>query len=289
MHKRELMETRLSSINKEIVISDQRPTVLIGERINPTGRKKLTQALTDNELEIITKEALAQVQAGADVLDVNVGVPGLDELAMLPRVVQAIMNAVDVPLCLDSSNTEALKAALKVYQGKPLVNSVTGEKHSLEAILPLVQEHKAAVVGLTMDDEGIPESSDKRLSIACKIVDQAEKLGIPREDVVIDCLSQTVAVNSNAGLVTLETVQKVKAELGVNITLELSNISFGLPNRRLLNNIFLAMAVAAGVTCPIVDVAQTREAVVSADLALGRDMYAQRYIQVYRSLGQQAV
>jgi 5-methyltetrahydrofolate--homocysteine methyltransferase len=276
------METKVSSAVKEIVIGGGRPTVLIGERINPTGKKKLAAALLAGDLEIVRQEALAQVQAGADILDVNVGAAGVDEVALLPQAVQTVIEAVDVPLCLDSSDPKALEVALKVYQGKPLINSVNGGERSLEAVLPLVKEYGAAVIGLTMDDEGIPNDAARRVSIARKIVERAKALGIPREDVIIDCLALTVGADSAAGLITIQSIRKVKAELGVNLSLGASNISFGLPERDVLNAAFLAIAIAAGVTCPIVDAARVRPAILSADLALGRDQYAMRYIRAYR-------
>lgn len=276
------METLVSSATKELVISDTRPTVLIGERINPTGKKKLTAALQAGDMEIVRREALEQVQAGAAVLDVNGGASGVDEVTLLPRMVRVVMGAVDVPLCIDSSNPEALKAALAVYKGKPLINSVTGEEQSLRKVLPLVKQYGAAVIGLTMDEEGIPYDADKRVAIAHRIVKRAETMGIPRADVVIDCLTLTVGADSKAGLVTLETIRRVKKELGSNMTLGAGNISFGLPDRSLLTGIFLSIVIAAGVTCPIVDAASVRAAVLAADLVLGRDDYAMNYIQGYR-------
>jgi 5-methyltetrahydrofolate--homocysteine methyltransferase len=276
------METRVSSAAKGVVISDSRPTVLIGERINPTGKKKLAAALQAGDMELVRQEALAQVQAGADILDVNVGVAGIDEVALLPQAVQVLMGTVDVPLCLDSHNPKALEAALQICQGKPIINSVTGQKRSLEEVLPLVKEYGAAVICLTMDDEGIPNDADRRMDIARKIVKRAEALGIPREDLIIDCLTLTVGADGGAGLVTIEAIGKVKAELGVNLTLGASNISFGLPDRNLLNCAFLSIAIATGVTCPVVDVAKVRPFVLAADLALGRDKYAMRYIEAYR-------
>jgi 5-methyltetrahydrofolate--homocysteine methyltransferase len=277
------METRVSTATKEVAISDSLPTVLIGERINPSGRKRLAAALRSRDMEFLRREALAQVRDGADILDVNVGgVPGVDEAAMLPQVVRALMDTVDVPLCLDSHDPRSLAAALQVYRGKPIVNSVTGEERSLKEILPLAKEYSAAVVGLTIDDNGIPKDSDQRLSVACKIVERAESLGIPRADVIIDCLALTAGADTGAGLVTLEAIRKVKAELGVNQTLGASNVSFGLPERDLLNSAFLSIAIAMGLTCPIVDVAKVRPMVLAADLALGRDNYAMRYLRAYR-------
>ena len=277
-----MMETRVSSATKEVVISDSRPTVLIGERLNPTGKAKLAAALQSGDMQVVQAEALAQVQAGADVLDVNVGAPGVDEVSLLPRAVQAVMEVVDVPLCLDSHNVKALEAALKVYRGKPLVNSVNGEEASLNELLPLIKERGAVVIGLTMDEKGIPGDAEGRLEIARRIVQRAGALGIPREDVVIDCLAMAIGVDSRAGMATLETIRRVKAELGVNMTFGGSNISFGMPDRPLLNGAFMAMAIAAGITCPIVNVSQIRPAILAIDLALGRDRHAARYIKAFR-------
>ena len=276
------METKVSSAKKEVLISSYHPTVLIGERINPTGKKKLAAALQSGDMDAIRVEAADQVQAGADMLDVNVGVPGLDEVKLLPQVVQVIMDTVDVPLCLDSHNPRALEAAVRVYRGKPLINSVNGEARSIREILPIIKEYRAAIVGLTMDENGIPNNSDKRLDIARKIVDSAEKIGIPREDVIIDCLAMAIGVDNMVGSLTLDTIRKVKAELGVNMTFGGSNISFGMPDRHLLNAAFISMAIAAGVTCPIVNVSQVRPAILAIDLVLGRDRHAARYLNAYR-------
>ncbi|MBM3118583.1 MAG: pterin-binding protein [Chloroflexi bacterium] len=281
------METMVSSAMKEVIIGHDRPTVLIGERINPTGKKKLAEALKAGNLEIICEEALAQAQAGADIIDVNVSTFGVDEVTMLPRVVQTVLGTVDIPLCLDSANPEALAAALKVYKGKPLINSVTGEERSLSAILPLVKEYGAAVIGLVQDDDGIPNDAERRVAVARKIVKRAEATGIPRQDIIIDPLALTIGADTKSGLVTIETVRRVKAELGVNIVLAVSNVSHGMPDRDLLNNAFVAMAIAAGVTCLVVDVAKVRSIVLAADLLLGKDEYARRYIKTYRQRGQQ--
>ena len=276
------METRVSSATREVTISDDQPTVFIGERINPTGRKSLTAALESGDLDPVREEALAQVEVGADILDVNVSVVGLDEVALFPEAVQAVMEAVEVPLCLDSGNPEALEAALQVYEGKPLVNSVTGEERSLKEILPLVSEYGAAVIGLTMDDDGIPDNADRRVAIAHRIVEHAEALDIPRENLILDALTLTVGADSKAGQVTVEATRRIKAELGVNMTSGASNISFGLPDRELVNCAFLAIVLAAGVNCPIVDVAKVRPTVLATDLVLGRDRYAMRYTKAYR-------
>ncbi|MBA7647158.1 5-methyltetrahydrofolate:corrinoid/iron-sulfur protein co-methyltransferase [subsurface metagenome] len=187
-----------------------------------------------------------------------------------------------MPLCLDSPNPEALEAALKVYKGKPLLNSVTGEEHSLERVLPLVKEYGAAVIGLVQDEEGVPGDAERRLAIAHKIVERAEAIGIPRQDIIIDCLAFAVGADPRSGLVILETIRRIKAELGVNLTLGASNVSFGMPDRSLLNSAFVAMVIAAGVTCLIVDAAKVRPMALAADLVLGQDTYARRYIRAYR-------
>ena len=276
------METRISSAAKEIIISDDQPTVLIGERINPAGRKKLATALQAGDIEFVRGEAIAQVQAGADILDVNVSMSGVDQITLLPQVVQVVMEVVDVPLSLDSDNAEVLEAALKIYRGKPIINSVTGQEHSLNEILPLVKEYGTAVIGLAMDDDGIPADPDQRVVIAHKIVERAEALGIPRQDIIIDCLALTVAADGTSGLITLQAVREVHAQLELNQTLGASNISYGLPDRGAINEVFLALAIDAGVTCPTVDVAKVHQSVLAIDLILARDRYAQRYIKAYR-------
>ncbi len=276
------METKVSSATKEVIITGDGPTTLIGERINPTGKKKLAEALKNNDLEVISQEAVAQVEAGADILDVNVVTPGVDEVVMLPRALEKVMAAVDVPLCIDINNPAALKEALKVYRGRPIVNSVTGEESSLNEVLPLVKEYGTAVIGLTMDDDGIPKEAERRVAIAHKILERANSMGIPTENIIIDCLALTLGADSNAALVTLEAIRRVKEDLGVNQTLGASNISFGLPERSIVNHSFLALAIPSGLTCPTVNVASVRAAILSTDLVLGRDRFAQRYMGYIR-------
>jgi 5-methyltetrahydrofolate--homocysteine methyltransferase len=276
------METILTGTKGTVQIAPDRPTVLIGERINPTGRKKLAAELVAGNIEIVKSEAQAQVAAGADVVDVNVGATGVDQATVLPRAVEMVQEVVEAPLSIDTADHEALAAALKVYQGKPLVNSVNGEERNLEGVLPLVSEHGAAVIGLCMDDNGIPDDPHRRLEIARNIVERAEAVGIPREDILIDCLALTIGADSSAALVTLEAIRLVRAELGVNMTLGASNISFGLPDREVLNWAFLAMTIREGVNAPIVNAARVREAILAADVLLGRDDYAIRYIKAYR-------
>ena len=256
--------------------------MLIGERINPTGKKRLAEALRAGDLSVVREEALAQVAAGADVLDVNVGATGVDEIEMLPRAVEMVAQTVEVPICIDSRKVKALAAALAVCPGRPIVNSVTGEEVSLEEVLPLVKEHNLPVIGLTLDEKGIPSDPSARVEIAHKIVERAEAIGIPREDVIIDCLTLSLGANVQAGLGTLEATRRVKEELEVNQTQGASNISHGLPNRPVLTSAYLAMAIQAGLTCPTVDVALVRMAVLAADLVLGRDNYAMRFISAFR-------
>jgi 5-methyltetrahydrofolate--homocysteine methyltransferase len=279
----EQVQTKVTSMGAEVIIGDQLPTVLIGERINPTGKNRLSGALEAGELEPVRLEALAQVEAGADILDINVGVPGVDELTLISDAVQMLIETVDAPLCIDSNDSKALEAALKVYRGKPLINSVNGEERSLKEVLPLVREYGASVIGLTMEEKNMPNDADGRLKIAVKIIEQAESEGIHREDVIIDCLLMSVGAYGKAGLVALEAIRRIKTELGVNMTLGASNISFGVPDRDLLNSAFLAMAIAAGINCPIVDAAKVRPTVLAVDLALGRDIYAKRYTKAFRA------
>ncbi len=281
------MKTILRGTGKTVVIEDGGPTVILGERINPTGKSRLAAALLAGDLEIVRQEAIAQVAAGADILDVNVGAAGVDEVDLLPKAVRLVLETVEVPVAIDTPNGQALAAALAVHKeinpnGKPLVNSVNGEEASLARVLPLVAEYRTAVIGLCMDDEGIPKTPERRLEVARKIIARAESFGIPREDILIDCLALTMGADSKAGWVTLEAIRLVKEELGVNLALGASNVSFGLPDRETLNGVFLAIAISRGVNCPIVDAAKVRPYILAADLALGRDEYAMRYIRAFR-------
>ncbi len=275
------MLTRLSSATREVVIG-QGPTVLIGERINPTGKKKLAAALTEGDWDVVRREAIAQVEAGADVLDVNVGVAGLDQVKALPIALKTVMDAVEVPLSIDSNNPDALRAALKVYQGKPLINSITGEESAMSSLLPIVKEYGTAFIALCMDDEGIPTDVDRRVAIAHKVLDRAVAMGIPQEDVIVDCLVMTVATDHTAALTTQTAIRRVREELGQNVTAGVSNVSFGLPERDVINSTYLIELIVAGVTCPIVDVAKVRPIVLAADMLLGRDEYSARYIKAFR-------
>ena len=236
------MKTLLRSETKEIHLDTEGPIVIIGEKINPTGHKKLATAYKDGDFKYVRALASRQIAAGADVLDINVGLPGMDEAAMLPEVVKIVASEVEAPLCLDSANPDVLAAALPLTPGKPLINSVNGEEASLNSLLPIVKDHNAAVIGLTMDDEGIPNDAETRLAIAGKILERAAKLGIPIEDVVIDPLVMAVGADSHAAVVTIRAIQLIRQEFGVNINLGASNVSFGLPERQTINEAFLALA-----------------------------------------------
>jgi 5-methyltetrahydrofolate--homocysteine methyltransferase len=287
------METVLKGKGKKVIIGDGRPTVILGERINPTGKKKLAAALLAGDLEVVRREALEQVAAGADLLDVNVGAAGVDELDLLPKAVKLVLETTDVPLAIDTADGKALAVALRAHKelnpdGRPLVNSVNGEEASMQRVLPLVAEYGAAVIGLAMDDDGIPPTAEGRLAVAKKIVDRAGQLGIPPDSILIDCLALTVGADAQAGWTTLEAIRLVKEELGVNLALGASNVSFGLPEREIINGAFLAMAIARGLNCPIVDAAKVRHYILAADLALGRDDYSMRYLKGYRQRQKQA-
>jgi 5-methyltetrahydrofolate--homocysteine methyltransferase len=277
------MRTLLRSEKREVAVDTESAFIVIGEKINPTGRKKLAEALVNRDYEYICNIARQQVAGGADVLDVNVGAPGIDEVAVLADVACRVAQTVDVPLCLDSANREALVAALAVLPGKPLINSVNGEEASLNRILPVVKEYGAAVIGLTMDDDGIPATVDRRLAVAHKIMERAASLGIPAEDVIIDTLVLTVGADSKAASVTLKTVERVWQELGVNISLGASNVSFGMPERHTINQAFLVLAIATGATCAITDPVKLALTIRAADLLRGRDDRGRRYLGYWRT------
>lgn len=278
------MQTVLKGTTREATLDTEGQAVIVGERINPTGRKKLAAALQAGDMALVLESAAAQVAAGAEVLDINVGVPGLDDVAMLPRVVSVVAEAMGVPICIDTPNPAALAAALKVVPGKPLVNSVNGEEASLRSVLPLVKDRGAAVIGLTMDDNGIPMDAESRVKVAGKILERAAKLGIPAADVIIDPLVLTVGADSHAGMVTLATIERVRKEFGVSINLGASNVSFGLPDRHTINQAFLALAVGRGANCLITDPGKLAGIIRATDLLLGRDEYAARYIAYFRAL-----
>ncbi|GAB4456688.1 MAG: methyltetrahydrofolate cobalamin methyltransferase [Anaerolineales bacterium] len=277
------MKTLLKSKTKKVEISTEGPFTIIGEKINPTGRKKLAAALQEGNLDYVRDLARKQIEAGADVLDVNVGMAGTDDVDYLPAIVKMLVEEFDVPLCLDSPNPKALAAALPLVQGRALVNSVNGEDKSLEAVLPLVKEYGTAVIGLTIGEGGISNDPQARLAAAAKIIERAGKLGIPLEDIIIDPLVMTIGADSNAGLVTLTTIELVRKEFGVNINLGASNVSFGLPERDVINQAFLALAIGAGATCAITDPMKYSLTIKAIDLLRGRDGYGMRYLKFYRA------
>ena len=278
------MHTTLSSRSRTVVIGHDQPFCVIGERINPTGRKTFAEQLRGGDLSTVSADALAQVQAGADMLDVNAGIPLVDESELLAAMLAKIQAESDIPLCIDSSVIEALEAGLAVYEGKALVNSVTGEDERLDEILPLVARHGAAVIGLANDETGIPATPQQRLEIATKIVSAAGDHGIPPEDVVIDPLAMTVGADTEAVTTTLETIRLIRDTLGVNMSLGASNVSFGLPQRHVLNAAFLPMAMAAGLTSAIMNTAEVCvSSVRAADLLLGHDAWGASWIAAHRA------
>lgn len=278
------METVLESPSQKVVIGPDKPFVLIGERINPTGRKALAAEIQEGNFERVRADALAQVAAGAAMLDVNAGVPGANEPQLLVQVLEVVQEVSDVPVSIDSSVAEALAAALPRCEGKPLVNSVTGERERLDRILPLVEQHGAAVIGLAHDEAGPSMDPRERLRVARLIVERAAEHGIPAEDVLIDPLAMTVGADPNAARVTLETIRLVRQELGNNLTLGASNISFGLPARKFINAAFLSLAMGAGLTSAIANpLAETAKMIVLAsDLLLARDPYGMAWIREHR-------
>jgi len=276
------METVLRGKRKTVTISLEKPFVIIGEKINPTGRKKMVEALHQRDFSYIQELALSQVKAGADVLDVNVGLPELDAVALMKDIIPLLIESVEVPLCIDSPDPAVLEAGLGLAPGKPLINSVTGEESRLQSILPLVKEYKAAVIGLIVDDSGIPATAEARLRVAEKILNRAVGMGIPQEDVIIDPLAMAVAADSRAGLLTLNAIKLIQTKLGVNLSMGASNISHGLPDRPLVNQAFLALAIGAGVTCSITDPLKMTGVIRAIDLLMGKDEDSIRYMKYYR-------
>jgi len=278
------METVVTGKGTEVRFGLDLPTVIIAERINPTGRKSLEEELKLGRFDIVRKDAVRQVEAGADIIDINVGAAGVDEAEILPKAVKAVMEVTGRPLCLDSANPNALKAALDVYPYKALINSVNGKESSLGEILPIVKESGSAVICLTMDDEGISYDVEKRFKIAEKIIKRAESEGIKREDIVFDCLVMANATNSDSARITLETQRRVAGEFGVSITGGYSNVSFGMPDRDQLNINFITMGIANCLCAPIADplVKGLLKAIKAADFLAGRDPYGMNYISNYR-------
>jgi 5-methyltetrahydrofolate--homocysteine methyltransferase len=267
------------------VVSSDRPFVIIGERINPTGRKVLAAEMKEGRMDRVRFDAIAQAAAGAHMLDVNAGIPALDEAALLVAAIKAVSEVSDLPICIDSSIIEALEAGLSAYQGKALVNSVTAEEERMERIFPLVKKHGAAVIGMANDETGISMVPEERVALARRIIERAADYGIPQEDVIIDPIAMTVAADPTCGVITLETMRLIRDQLGNNMTCGASNVSFGLPDRATVNAAFLPLAMHAGLTCAITNplVPEVRRAVLAGDLLLGHDEYAMRWIAHYRA------
>jgi 5-methyltetrahydrofolate--homocysteine methyltransferase len=282
-----MTETLISSASREVVIGFDRPFTVIGERINPTGRSALAEELKAGDLGRLEQDALAQVAAGAGMLDVNVGVPLTDEPALMAQAIQRVQSVTDVPLAIDSSVVAALEAGLEVYQGKALLNSVTGEEERLEQVLPLVKKHGAAVVAICNDDEGISPDIEVRFEVARKIVRRAADHGIPARDVVVDPLVMPVGAMQGAGARVLELIRRLRDELKVNTTCGASNVSFGLPNRPGLNPSFLAMAIGAGLSSAITNPLEPplMQAVRAADVVMGHDEQCRAWIAAHREPG----
>ena len=279
-----MTDTLVSSPNQEVRIGFERPFVIIGERINPTGRKILAAEMKAGDYSRVLKDALAQVEAGAHMLDVNAGIPLADEPAILAEAIKLVQSVTDVPLSIDSSIVAALEAGLSVYQGKALVNSVTGEEERLEAVLPLVAKHNAAVVAISNDETGISEDPDVRFAIAKKIVERAADYGIPYCDVVVDPLVMPIGAINSAGRQVMHIVRRLRDELKVNTTCGASNVSFGLPNRNGINAAFLTMAISSGMTSAITSPlhAETMQAVLGANVMMGHDPDCRNWIKNYR-------
>lgn len=277
------METVLRGPAEEVRIGPGLPTVIIGERINPTGRKVFSAELQAGDLSRVPHDAQAQAAAGARVLDVNVGAASVDEVALLPRAVELAQQAVDLPVCIDSANPAALRAALAVAQGRTLVNSVNGERAKLDAVLPVVAEYGAAVIALCMDDSGIPESAEGRLRVAEVILEAARQHGIAPQDVIFDPLVLAIGADHLSGAVTTEAAHLIRRELGCNMTAGASNASHGMPERELLNTVWLALLIQAGINAPICNPLKNGLAVRATDLMLGYDEWGMSYIQAYRA------
>ncbi|MDX1612813.1 MAG: dihydropteroate synthase [Candidatus Promineifilaceae bacterium] len=282
-------ETIISSKSKTVVIAPDRPFTIIGERINPTGRKLLAREMANGDFSRVEQDAIAQVAAGAHMLDVNAGIPLADEPAILARAIELVQSITDVPISIDSSIVAALERGLEAYEGKALVNSVTGEEERLESVLPLIKKHGAAVIGISNDETGISEDPDVRYAVAKKIVERAMDHGIPKEDVLIDPLVMPIGAMRYAGQQVFHIVRRCRDELGVNTCCGASNVSFGLPNRAPLNAAFLAMAIANGLTSAITNPIEEeiKQAIMAADVMMGHDENCAAWIMANRPEGEE--
>jgi 5-methyltetrahydrofolate--homocysteine methyltransferase len=279
------METRLSFKDKTILIGPEHPFVVIGERINPTRRKKLAASMKEGDFSLVLEDARLQAQAGAGVLDINAGIPDADEPALLRGAAQAVMEEINLPLCFDSANPKALAAALEVYPGKALINSTTAETKMMDTVLPLARQFHAAVIGVITDDKGVPPTPQDRLKAAEKLIKRAGDYGVPPEDIIIDPLALTVSADHNAARVTLDSIRLIQQELGANMNLGASNVSFGLPDRKIVNVAYLALAISRGLTTAITDptVPEIQTILLACDLLMGHDEYSIRWIKAFRA------
>ncbi len=275
------MQTLISSKTQTVIIGPDHPFTIIGERINPTGRKALAAEMAAGNYDRVQRDALAQVAAGAHILDVNAGIPLIDEPAVLEEIVKLVQSITDVPLCIDSSIVEALQRGLGAYEGKALVNSVTGEEDRLEVVLPLVKKHDAAVIAISNDDTGISDEPEVRFNVAKKIVERAMDHGIPKEDVIIDPLVMPIGAKRYAGQAVFEIIRRIREELGCNTICGASNVSFGLPNRNAINATFVPMLIATGMTSAITNPLESeiKQAIQAADVLMGNDENCMNWIQ----------
>jgi 5-methyltetrahydrofolate--homocysteine methyltransferase len=279
----------VSAQGKEVIVGDNLPTVLIGERINPFRKGPIKEGMLTGNMEPIAKMAVQQVEDGADLLIISVAAFGIDEAAILPEATKAVMMVVDVPLVLESRNPEALEKALQLGCGKPVVSSTTGEDAILDDLLPIVRKYDTSLVALANDAGGIPKTPEERVGVVKMIIAKCEKAGIGREKLLVDAVAESSAVSDTAVLTTLETMKRLRGELDVNLTLGASNVSFGLPNRPVINAVFLALAVSAGLNTAIVNAATMKPYIMAADLMMGHDPKARRYTTYQRKIARKAV
>jgi 5-methyltetrahydrofolate--homocysteine methyltransferase len=279
------METKLTLNDVSVTISPDHPFVVIGERINPTRRKKLAETMKAGDFSVVQKDARSQVDAGAQVLDINAGIPGADESVLLGGAAQAVLETVQTPLCFDSANPDALAAALAKYPGKALINSTTAEEKMMEKVLPIAKQYGAAVIGVITDENGIPATPMDRLHVAEKLIKRGGDFGVPAEDIIIDPLALTVSADHQQARITLDAIELIGKELGVNMNLGASNVSFGLPDRKIVNVAFLALAISRGLTVAITDptIPEIQTSLLACDLLMGRDEYSGRWIKAFRA------
>jgi len=284
------METEITYKDNKVLVGPEHPFVIIGERINPTRRKKLAESIKSGDFSLVQQDARNQVDAGAQILDVNAGIPGGDEPLLLRSAVEAVLQVVEVPICIDTADPEALRAALEIYPGRALINSTTAEEQMMARVFPLAKKYNAAVIGVITDESGIPATPLERLEAAQKLVNRAADFELPPQDIIIDPLALTIGADHNAGKVTLDSIHLIREQLGVNMSLGASNVSFGLPDRKSINTAYLALAIGRGLTAAITDptIPEIAHTLLACDLLMGHDDYAMRFIQAYRKRSKDA-